>query len=73
MNKRCGKAIANDKSKNIFMLSKDEYKKLLTKDIQKNKKEKCQKKKPISKNFSLDQYVEYMYKNESDNTIKDHK
>ena len=31
------------------------------------------KKKPISKNFSLDQYVEYMYKNESDNTIKDHK
>ena len=51
MNKRCGKAIANDKSKNIFMLSKDEYKKLLTKDIQKNKKEKCQKKSQYQKTF----------------------
>ena len=52
MNKRCGKAIANDKSKNIFMLSKDEYKKLLTKDIQKNKKEKCQKEANIKKLFA---------------------
>ena len=52
MNKRCGKAIANDKSKNIFMLSKDEYKKLLTKNIQKNKKEKCQKKANIKKLFA---------------------
>ena len=51
MNKRCGKAIANDKSKNILMLSKDEYKKLLTKDIQKSKKEKCQKKSQYQKTF----------------------
>ena len=52
MNKRCGKAIANDKSKNIFMLSKDEYKKLLTKDIQKNKTEKCQKEANIKNLFA---------------------
>ena len=70
-----------DKSRNIYLLSKDEYQKLLTENITKAYKMTNRNKvydinneaKSIAKQLSADDRRERMYENESYITIKDHK
>ena len=69
------------KSRNIYLLSKDEYQKLLTENITKTYKMTSRRKvydmnnerKSIAKQRSIDDSIERMYENESYSTIKDHK
>ena len=73
--------VPDDKSRNIYLLSKDEYQKLLTENITKAYKMTNRNKvydinneaKSIAKQLSADDRRERMYENESYITIKDHK
>ena len=73
--------VPDDKSRNIYFLSKDEYQKLLTENITKAYKMTNRNKvydinneaKSIAKQLSADDRRERMYENESYITIKDHK
>ena len=70
-----------DKLRNIYLLSKDEYQKLLTETITKTYKMTRRRKvddinnetNSIAKQLSIDDRIEEMYENESYITIKDHK
>ena len=70
-----------DKSRNIYLLSKDEYQKLLTENITKAYKMTNRNKvydinneaKSIAKQLSNDDRIERMYENKPYITIKDHK
>ena len=70
-----------DKSRNIYLLSKDEYQKLLTENTTKTHKMTNRSKvydiynetKSIAKQLSIEDRIERMDENESYITIKDHK
>ena len=70
-----------DKSRNIYLLSKDDYQKLLAENITKIYKMANRRKvydinnetKSIAKQLSIDDRMERMYENESYITIKNHK
>ena len=73
--------VPTDKSRNVYLLSKDEYQKLLTENITKAYKMTNRRKvyninnetKSIGKPLSIDDHIERMYENESHINIKDHK
>ena len=73
--------VPTNKWRNIYLLSKDEYQKSLTKNTTKTYKMKNSTKvsdinnetTSIAKQLSVDDRIEQLYKNESNITIKDHK